>query len=151
MRTVLIYFSLIALLGLTGCSGLIHRVEVQQGNVVTQDMVNALTPGMTKRQVQLVMGTPMIVDVFRQDRWDYPYRFTPSDGPSVKHSVSLYFEDQKLARITGDITPSEASEGLVSGQERVSVTVPYQDRGRRGILTRLWRFLTFRNRDEPPE
>ena len=148
MRTVLIYFSLIAILGLPGCSGLIHRVEVQQGNVVTQEMVDALTPGMTKRQVQLVMGTPMIVDVFQQDRWDYPYRFTPSDGPGVKRSVSLYFEDQKLARITGDFTPSETSDALDAGPELVSVTVPYQDRGRHGVLTRLWRFLTFRNREE---
>ncbi len=148
MRTVLIYFSLIVVLGLPGCSGLIHRVEVQQGNVITQQMVDTLTPGMTKRQVQLVMGTPMIVDVFQQDRWDYPYRFTPSDGPGVERSVSLYFEDQKLARITGDFTPSEASDEMVSGQELVSVTVPYQDRGRRGVLTRLWRFLTFRNREE---
>ncbi len=148
MRTVLINFPLIVALGLSGCSGLIHHVEIQQGNVVTQEMVDALTPGMTKRQVQLVMGTPMIVDVFEQERWDYPYRFTPSDGAGVKHNVSLYFEDQKLARITGDFTPSEASDALDSGPALVSVNVPYQDRGRHGVLTRLWRFLTFRNRGD---
>jgi len=154
MRTVLIYFSLIISLTLTGCSrggfSLIHHVEVQQGNAVTQEMVDKLSLGMTKRQVQLVMGTPMIVDVFQQDRWDYPYILEQNNRPVVEQNVSLFFEDEQLARIAGDFQPSEAPEAKEKGQERVSVTVPYQDRNRRGVLTRLWRFLTFRNRDEPP-
>ena len=142
------------MLGLTGCASnrfsVVHHIEVQQGNVVTQEMVDTLTTGMTKRQVQLLLGTPMIVDIFQQDRWDYPYLSKPSHGPAVQRNVSLYFENDQLTRMSGDLVPSKAPQARDPGQEKVSVTVPYQDRSRHGVLTRLWRYLTFRNRDEPP-
>ena len=49
-----------------------YRPDVQQGNVVTKDMVDQLRPGMTRDQVRFLLGTPMLTDVFHQDRWDYP-------------------------------------------------------------------------------
>src|SRR5215475_3026894 len=53
-----------------------YRMDVQQGNVVTQEMVEKLKPGMTPSQVRFILGTPLVVDAFHKDRWDYVYRFT---------------------------------------------------------------------------
>ena len=58
----------------------IHRIDVQQGNVITQEMVDRLTPGMSKRQARFTLGSPMVADLFHQDRWDYVYRMTPGKG-----------------------------------------------------------------------
>ena len=54
-----------------------YRIDVRQGNYVTQDMVAQLKPGMTREQVRFVLGTPLVADVFHSDRWDYIYRFQP--------------------------------------------------------------------------
>ncbi|MEK7206420.1 MAG: outer membrane protein assembly factor BamE, partial [Pseudomonadota bacterium] len=56
----------------TGCLS-VYKAEIQQGNVVTQEMVDKLRPGMTHSQVRYVMGTPLITDTFHQTRWDYYY------------------------------------------------------------------------------
>ncbi len=72
------YYFLLALLALIpGCSTYefpgVHRITIQQGNVVTQAMINKLKPGMTKRQVQFVLGNPVVDDDLDKDRWDYIY------------------------------------------------------------------------------
>ena len=73
MKKLLIIIACIASLYLTGCTNsrfhLVHKIDVQQGNVVTQEELNQLKPGMTRRQVQYIMGSPMVADVFHQDRW----------------------------------------------------------------------------------
>jgi outer membrane protein assembly factor BamE len=152
MRNILICFFVLGILAAVSCSkgiySLTHHAEVQQGNVVTQEMMDRLSPGMTKRQVQIVMGTPMIVDVFQQDRWDYSYYLLSSDGLKKERTISLFFENNRLVRTAGDLAPSEGLPTLDPAQKKVSVTVPYQDRGRRGVLNRMWRFLTFRNRGD---
>ncbi|RLA04026.1 MAG: outer membrane protein assembly factor BamE, partial [Gammaproteobacteria bacterium] len=79
MKKLLIIMTCIASLTIAACSRyhLVHKIDVQQGNVITQDEVNLLEPGMNRRQVQFVMGSPMIADVFHQDRWDYVYLLEP--------------------------------------------------------------------------
>src|SRR5690606_17744119 len=71
-------FSLTAFLAIAGCSfpG-VYKIDIQQGNVVTQDMINQLRPGMTRRQVRFIMGNPMITDTFHPNRWDYLYSIQP--------------------------------------------------------------------------
>ncbi len=114
MRTVLVFLIAAGVLGLQGCSSMAHgletsgityRIPIQQGNVVDQERVNQLQPGMAKRQVRHVMGTPMLVDPFHQDRWDYVYTFRPSRGDSEERRVALYFENDVLVRIEGDLRP----------------------------------------------
>lgn len=89
----------IAILGLlTACS--IHKIDVQQGNVITQEMMEKLTIGMSKDQVQRLLGTPLIDDPFHSGRWDYIYRYMSGDtDDSQSAHVSLYFKDDKLERI----------------------------------------------------
>ena len=82
-----------------------YKLPIQQGNVITQEMVEKLKPGMTKSQVRFVMGTPPITDIFHADRWDYVYSI--KDGRKVKdeRKLALFFEKDLLARVSGDVAP----------------------------------------------
>jgi outer membrane protein assembly factor BamE len=131
MRTVLVCLVAVGVLGLQGCSsmaqglettGVTYRIPIQQGNVVDQERVNQLQPGMAKRQVRFVMGTPMLVDPFHQDRWDYVYTYRPSRGDSEERRVTLYFENDALVRIEGDLRP-EAPDPAAPPRQTV-VPVP---------------------------
>lgn len=102
---------------------LIYRPPIQQGNVVTQEQINELTPGMSKRQVRFLLGTPMLTDVFHADRWDYAFTFGYGSQPSTYQRVTVYFEDDRLMRITGDIRPQPEEERVAPDRE-VVVTVP---------------------------
>lgn len=68
-------------------------------------MIDQLRPGMTKRQVIFVMGTPLVRDPFHQDRWDYVYNFQPGGGQRVGERVTVYFANDELTRIAGDYQP----------------------------------------------
>ena len=92
-----------------------YRMSIQQGNVVTQDMVEKLKPGMTRQQVRFVMGTPPIADTFHQDRWDYVY-YLNKGGRVVEHRrIVLLFEGDTLKRIEGDVTPLAAADAAKAG------------------------------------
>lgn len=107
---------------------LVYKVDIQQGNIITQDMVNKLEPGMSKRQVQFVMGSAMISDTFHAKRWDYLYRFHKSGhAPTETKRISLYFENDQLTRVEGDIRPEPVKEGTVAKKAQV-IEVPVQDR-----------------------
>jgi outer membrane protein assembly factor BamE len=93
-----------------------YRMDIQQGNVVTQEMVAKLKPGMTRQQVRFVMGTPPIADVFHQDRWDYVY-YLNKQGQLVEHRrLVLLFEGDTLKRIEGDVVPMAGAERKLAGQ-----------------------------------
>lgn len=80
-----------------------YRIDVRQGNYVTQEMVARLKPGMSKDQVRFALGTPLVSDIFHTDRWDYVYRFQPGRGELQSRRLVVYFEDGKLARVGGDV------------------------------------------------
>jgi outer membrane protein assembly factor BamE len=80
----------------------VHKVEVQQGNIITEDMVSALRVGMTKSQVRYVMGTPLIADTFNQNRWDYFYSNQQGAKTKKLDNLTVYFENGKLAKIDRD-------------------------------------------------
>ncbi|NNJ93132.1 MAG: outer membrane protein assembly factor BamE [Halobacteria archaeon] len=152
MKNILIIITCFASLCLGACSindwSLVHRIDVQQGNVITQDVINQLEPGMTRRQVQFVAGSPMVADVFHQDRWDYLYRMKTGTGKVTREHVSLYFEDDALVRISGTLHPQEEPVQKETAVERVTLVVPPEERVPPGILSRLWHWVTFRSADE---
>lgn len=80
-----------------------YRIDVRQGNYVTQDMVAKLKPGMSREQVRFALGTPLVADMFHADRWDYVYRFQPGRGEAQQRRLVVFFEDGKLARVGGDV------------------------------------------------
>lgn len=82
-----------------------YRIDIQQGNVVTQDMVSKLKPGMTRQQVRFILGTPPVVDPFRQDRWDYVYYYNQHGKLTEHRRLVLLFDGDVLKRIEGDVVP----------------------------------------------
>ena len=84
----------------------VYKISIPQGNIITQDMVDQLRPGMTKRQVIFVMGTPLVRDPYHQDRWDYVYNFQPGGGERGQERLSVVFEDDQLLSISGDFEPT---------------------------------------------
>jgi len=85
-----------------------YKIDVRQGNMVTQDMVAQLKPGQTKDQVRFILGTPLVADMFHADRWDYVYRFQPGYGEAQERRFVVYFQDGKLVRVGGDVAAAEA-------------------------------------------
>ncbi|MGP1717706.1 MAG: L,D-transpeptidase Cds6 family protein [Methylophilus sp.] len=82
------------------------KMEVQQGNVVTSKMLLQLRPGMTRTQVRYIMGTPLIVDSFRDNRWDYFYELRKQGSVVEKRRVILDFDKDSLLAVRGDVIPS---------------------------------------------
>jgi len=150
MQKLLIIIGLIASLCLTvcSCSRLVHKIDVQQGNVITQDEVNLLEPGMTRRQVQFIMGSPMIADVFHQDRWDYVYVLWPGYGEPTGMRITLFFDGDLLAETSGTLHPDAAGQDAPARPKQVTLVVPPEERVPPGILNRIWHWLTFRKADE---
>jgi outer membrane protein assembly factor BamE len=78
-----------------------YRVDIQQGNFVSQEMVSQLKEGMTPEQVRFALGTPLLTDIFHADRWDYPFRLEKSNGEIISSHVAVFFKDNQLVRIEG--------------------------------------------------
>ncbi|SCY35697.1 outer membrane protein assembly factor BamE [Nitrosospira sp. Nl5] len=103
--------TLLVLLLLAGCSSvpsLLYKIEIQQGNLITQELVDKLKPGMTRAQVRFVLGSPMISDAFHENRWDYVYRLEQKGNLVEQRHLTVFFEEDKLARIDGSFSPSIA-------------------------------------------
>jgi outer membrane protein assembly factor BamE len=88
----------------------VHKLTVQQGNVINQDMIDKLRPGMSRSQVAFVMGEPVVRNSFNDQRWDYVYTIELPGVYSTSQTVSLYFVDEQLAYFTGDLIPSRIEQ-----------------------------------------
>lgn len=102
-----------------------YRIDVRQGNYVTQDMVARLKPGMSRDQVRFALGTPLVADLFHANRWDYVYRFEPGRGEVQLRRLVVFFEDNKLVRVGGDVVAeTEASAAATPTPSARVVEVP---------------------------
>jgi outer membrane protein assembly factor BamE len=86
------------------------KIDIRQGNYVSQEMVVQLKPGQTKDQVRFILGTPLVMDVFHADRWDYVYRFQPGRGEVQQRRLVVFFQDNQLVRVSGDVVAGGAEE-----------------------------------------
>ena len=114
MHTFKSWLAITSFLVLSGCNNIgsmdfpgVYKISIPQGNIITQEMVDQLRPGMTKRQVIFVMGTPLVRDPYHQDRWDYVYNFQPGGGERGQERLSVLFQDDQLLQISGDFKPTE--------------------------------------------
>lgn len=126
----------------SGCG--FFRVEIQQGNYITKTQVEQLEPGMTKRDVRYIMGTPLVVDPFNaKHRWDYFYAYSPNLGTDFeRHRIILFFKGDKLERIAGDTSGTQLADShQESGGTRVTSPTEAADEG---ILEKIF------SRDERP-
>ena len=118
-KLLLTSLTLVGLLALAGCSfpG-VYKIDIQQGNVVTQDMIDHLRPGMTRRQVRFIMGNPLIQDTFHTNRWDYLYSLQPGGGERQQERISIFFnENDQLASLSGDFMPGVSRDQEILGNE----------------------------------
>jgi outer membrane protein assembly factor BamE len=95
------------------------HIDIRQGNYVTQEMASQLTPGMTEEQVRFIMGTPLLVDPFHANRWDYVYSYAPEGRVSEQRRITLMFKDGKLSSVEGDVVaalPASAASPPASSQ-----------------------------------
>lgn len=109
MKKILI-LTMFSMLLLQGCGNIPilpgltpYKIDIQQGNYVTQDMLAKLQPGMTRSQVRFALGTPLIVDPFRTDRWDYAYTLHKRGELTEQRLVTVIFRGETLDRIEGDV------------------------------------------------
>ena len=86
----------------------LYKIDIQQGNVVNQRMLDRLKLGMVMDQVKFIMGTPILIDPFHNQRWDYIYSFQKGGGVREQRRITLHFENNKLAFISGDIQTSNS-------------------------------------------
>ncbi|WP_305908520.1 outer membrane protein assembly factor BamE [Methylomarinum sp. Ch1-1] len=144
-------FSALALatgLSLTGCTTIlnnlpgVYSLDIQQGNVINQEMVDQLRPNMTKRQVLYIMGSPMLVDVFHQNRWDFLYSEQPGGGPRVQKRLSLYFDGDHLIGVQGDFKPSTLP--VIAEPKETTLEIPERD-----LEKTLWEKIASLFSDEP--
>ncbi len=84
-----------------------YRPDIQQGNFVSKEMLAMLEVGQTRDQVQFIMGTPLLRDIFHSDRWDYPFYLQRGNGDLTSAKVTVHFKDGKVAKIDGGNLPSE--------------------------------------------
>jgi len=104
-----------------------YKIDIQQGNVVTQEMVAKLKPGMTKAQVRFIMGTPLITDAFHAHRWDYVYRYQKAGKLIEERTLALFFDKELLQRVEGDVVAASPATEEKKATAAAAAGDPVQD------------------------
>jgi outer membrane protein assembly factor BamE len=90
-------------------SGCVYRMDIQQGNLLEEESINQVEVGMTRSQVQFLLGTPMITDAFRRDRWDYPYWYRQGRQRRVEQRwLVVFFDGDRVVRLERRIDDGDA-------------------------------------------
>ncbi len=119
-RVLFLATGLVATLALGACAnkfresdnnlfGLItpYRIEIVQGNVVTQEQASRLRPGLSRLQVRDLLGTPLLADPFHADRWDYIFTIRRQGAEPQRRSVIVYFDGDRVSRFEVPELPAE--------------------------------------------
>lgn len=113
----------------------VYSIDIEQGNMVDQGMVDQLRPGMSKRQVLYIMGSPMLADTFHEKRWDYLYAKQPGGEDRMQKRIALFFDGDALVGVQGDLHPSAMP--VVKESNETSVDVP-----KRQLDNTMWEKIT---------
>ena len=113
----------------------VYKLDINQGNYLTQDMVDKLKVGQTKVQVRQVLGTPLLTDAFHDNRWDYVYQYSRHGRVVERRQFAVYFVDDKLARWEGDELPVSTAQLNRIAADRALAPQPSADD--QGVLGRL--------------
>ena len=101
-----------------------YRIDVRQGNLVTQEMVAQLKPGLTREQVRFILGSPPLADMFHVDRWDYVYRLRPGQGEVQQRVLTVFFQNNKLTRVTGDVVADDGAPAAAPKPATQVIDIP---------------------------
>ncbi|MDC0166370.1 outer membrane protein assembly factor BamE [Gammaproteobacteria bacterium] len=119
-----------SLLVLNGCVRT-YRVEIQQGNVISAEQIEKITPGTSRNEVRFILGTPLIEDPFHAERWDYFYSLNPAKGEMVTtYRLSVWFENDQV------------SQTVVEGTGLPGAIEPDLEEDSPGFFSRLWDKVT---------
>jgi outer membrane protein assembly factor BamE len=110
------------------------RELAKRCGLTNEDMVDQLQPGMTKRQVQYLLGTPLLTDFFNADRWDYVYTIQRGHRSMESRRLTVFFQDDALVRIEGDMKPNP-QRAITRERQDIVVTVPDYEK-RKGFIGR---------------
>lgn len=142
MRSAFYCIAIVGSLLLSSCSYIlnnlpgVYTIDIHQGNIIDQSMIDQLRPNMTERQVLYILGSPMLVDTFHQKRWDYLYSSQPSGEDREQKRVSILFnEDNQVVGIQGDFRPS--TEVVAKPSVETTVDVP-----KREVELTMWQKIT---------
>jgi outer membrane protein assembly factor BamE len=113
----------------------VYKMTVQQGNIITESMIDQVELGMSPEQVRFLLGTPLLTDMFHTNRWDYVYTIRRGHNPMEIKRLTLWFEEGQLASIEGFAQPDPARAEVALEEEMVIVDVP-DWRDDRGIISR---------------
>jgi len=118
MRSLLILLiaCILSACGTVGFPG-VYKIDVEQGNLIEQDMVDQLERGMSRRQVRFILGTPLVEDPFNQERWDYPYVIRNGADIIRKAQMTVHFDGDTLTDVSGDYRPDWATDGRTNSPE----------------------------------
>ena len=129
----------------------VYRIDIQQGNVLEQEMLDKLRPGMDKSQVRFILGTPAVEDPFHKDRWDYVYTSARGGSNREERHIIVYFKDEKLAYLEGGIAPGLRPPSDEFKRQTTTVDVPLRKKKPTGVMYRILSLLPFvGDDDEPP-
>lgn len=116
---------------MTGCAGYgVYRIDLQQGNLITQEQLAKIKPGMSRLDVRNALGTPLLQDVFNANRWDFYFSDDRNNRSGIfgrekqRFSTSIFFENDKVARVTGEASPVEIFTGGGERRKTPDATVP---------------------------
>lgn len=149
-----ILLNLLIILVLSACTAiedgrikppLVYRIDIQQGNVIDQSMINRLKVGMDEKQVRFILGTPLLIDPFHPERWEYLYFYQESTKKPEQRHITVYFKDKKLSHLLGDIKVTHIPVEEDPARTEKSVVVP-DEYSEKGLIDR-W----LRDKPEPEE
>lgn len=141
MSKPFLFFSLLVSLSVMSCSAIlnnlpgVYTVDVQQGNIIDQSMIDQLRPNMNKRQVLYIMGTPMLNTIFHKNKWEYLYSNQPGGEPRQQKRITLVFEGDNIVGIQGDFRPGTLP--VIKTSDEKTIDVPKRD-----LEKTLWEKIT---------
>ena len=106
-RLIILLSLLVPTLALSGCNNIgfpgVYLINIDQGNIVDQEMVDQLKSEMTRRQVRFLLGTPIVEDTFNNDRWDYIRLVRRGNDTLLRRRLTVVFENDVLVDVEGDL------------------------------------------------
>ena len=124
---------------------LLYKIDIQQGNVIDQEMLGKLKPGMDQNQVKFILGTPVLIDPFHNDRWEYIYSYQKGGKVREQRHITVHFKEDKLSHISGDIEVSDvplAQSNIVTEEEAIVVPDSARKKEEKGFFGKLWDKVT---------
>lgn len=81
----------------------VYKINIQQGNIITQEMLDTLKPGMTQKQVHFVLGKPIVENVFNPSLENYVYTYQKAGGEILQQTIKIYYENDLFAKYEGEL------------------------------------------------